>query len=132
MPRNYAHVIVGLVLCCAAQAQVGVIDPARVPTPEIRHPALSEFSMSQRAAIYDAVVRDSATPVLPLDIEVKVGTVLPESIQIAPIPQSVLTNIPAARTYGSVVWGDQVLLVKRDSRIVADILRGYILRDQGR
>ncbi len=116
----------------ASYAQVGAIDPHRAaaPIPEVRHPTLPDFSMDQRAAIYKTVVQNSASTTVPFDLDVTVGTVLPETIAIAPIPEPVATEIPGAKNYSSAVWRDEVLLVNPKTRAVADILRGYILRDQ--
>jgi hypothetical protein len=132
MLKSFALVL-GLLLCCnLTQAQVGAVDSNRVPgpLPEVRHPALPDFSLSERAAINRAVSENSGPAAVPFDLEIKIGTILPESVHLALIPESVVTEIPAATNYSSAVWRDQVLLVHPKTRAVADILRGYILRDQ--
>ena len=93
-------------LCFAASmaaAQTGVIDPDRVhpglahsaqPTKDLpgdkAHPALSQFSMQDRAEIYRAVAgaqqnpqqnRSAASP------HVEVGAPVPDSVQVQPFPE---------------------------------------------
>ncbi len=114
-----------------AYAQTGAVDPYRahplVPS-DTEHPALTEFSMQQRAAIYAAVMKQPATP-LPFDTRVEVGTKLPPSAELQPLPDDIRAHISAASKYEFAVWRDQVLLVDPAEKTVADILHGWVLRD---
>ena len=113
-----------------ASAQTGTIQPDRAhPEVDTRHPTLPEFTMQQRAIIYRAVVTDmkekSATP-LPIDMQIGVGTKLPEAAKLYPLPDAVA--ISAAKRYNFAVWGSDVLLVDPSKKTVTDILHGYILQ----
>jgi hypothetical protein len=117
-----------------ASAQTGVIEPDRAPLahPLPRHPALPDFSMQQRVAIYKSVVvsmKEHRRPALPVDLHVDVGTKLPETAELYSLPEDVRTQIAAANKYKYTVWNDQVLLVDPAKHTVADILHDYILRD---
>ena len=113
-------------------AQTGAIDPDRAH-PAVRadtlHPALPEFSMQERAAIYDAVKEQSPTAPLPFDMQVEVGTKLPQSAELHPLPGAIRARILLASKYRFAIWRDHVLLVDPADRSVADILHGFILRD---
>ncbi len=115
-----------------AGAQTGAIDPDRLH-PGVRantqHPALSGFSMQQRAAIYDAVMRGMPTTSLPSDLQITVGTKLPQSAELHALPDDVRARIALAGKYKYAIWRNQVLLVDPAESTVADILHGWVLRD---
>lgn len=108
-----------------ASAQVTIIDSNRAH-PELsdtRHPALPNFAMQQRAAIYNAVMKENAAKPLSVDTRIEVGTKLPESVELHPLPDAILAEISAAKKYKYAVWASEVLLVDPVERTVADILR---------
>lgn len=107
-----------------ADAQVAIDSPARAH-PELsdtRHPALPDFTMQQRAAIYSAVMNEKSAERLSLDTQVGVGIKLPESAQLHPPPDSIRAQISAAQKYRYAIWANEVLLVDPTQRTVADIL----------
>jgi hypothetical protein len=116
----------------AVSAQTGAIDPDRahpaVPADTL-HPALLEFSMQQRAAIYEAVKEQRPTAPLPFDMQIEVGTKLPQSAELHPLPEVIRAQISGASKYRFALWRDQVLLVDPADTTVADILHGFILQD---
>ncbi len=124
-----------MLVSCAGQvsAQVGVIEPDRAPIPaDPRHPAIADFSMQQRAAIYRAILaatKQHSAAVLPFDAQVTVGGLLPDGAPIVSLPDSIRMQIPAATRYEYAVWHDQVLLVDPTNRRIADILHDYVLRN---
>jgi uncharacterized protein DUF1236 len=116
-----------------ASAQTGVIEPDRAnPEVDTRHPTLPEFTMPQRAIIYRAVMADikekSATP-LPIDMQIGVGTKLPEGAKLYPLPDAIGEQISAAKKYNFAVRGSDVLVVDPSKKTVTDILHGYILQE---
>jgi hypothetical protein len=116
----------------AANAQTGVIEPGRahpVLPRDTEHPALPEFSMQQRAAIYEAVMTQKPATALPADMQIGIGTKLPQSAELHPLPDAVRARMPAASKYKFAIWGDQVLLVDAAKNTVADILHGFVLRE---
>jgi hypothetical protein len=114
-------------------AQTGVIEPDR-PASDItgaRHPALPVFTMQQRAALYSAVVKAQLPAALPLEMQVKIGTKLPDSPQVQALPEAARSQVPAAKNYKFAIWRDQVLLVDHNNT-VADILHGDVLKEYTR
>ncbi len=124
--------LIGLLLSAPAQAQVGAVDPHRAPavTPDTRHPVLPDFSMRQRAAIFRAVSEQQSPSKVPFDVQVGIGTILPETTEMGALPAPIAAQIPGSAKYKYAVWHDQVLLIEPTGRRVADILHDYILRDQ--
>ncbi len=86
--------------------------------------------MQQRAAIFRAVSEQNPPPKVPFDVQVGIGTILPETAEMGALPEPLAAQIPASAKYKYAVWHDQVLLIEPASRRVADILHDYILRDQ--
>ncbi len=123
---------IGVCLTLPLRAQVGAVDPFRAPAvaPDARHPALPDFSMRERAAMYRSVTEQKSPAAVPFDLEVGIGTILPDAIEIRPLPKPILDQIPEAKKYNYAVWREQVLLIDPADRRVADILHDYILRDQ--
>ena len=107
-----------------ASAQIGIIDSSRAH-PELpnRHPALPDFTMQQRAAIYSAVMEEKSVPSLSMNMRVGIGTKLPESAELHPLPNAIRAQISAAQKYKYAVWAGEVLLVDPAQRTVSDILR---------
>ncbi|NVO17267.1 MAG: DUF1236 domain-containing protein [Rhodoplanes sp.] len=53
-----------------------------------------------------------------------VGSIIPETVTLAPVPRQVLVRVPSARGYGYAVVNDRVLLVEPTTgTVVADITR---------
>jgi hypothetical protein len=126
--------IVGALLLSSGATLAQVIEPDRAPHPaaDTRHPALPEFSMQQRAAIYRsaiAAMQGRRAAALPVDTQVEVGGKLPATVELYPLPDDLLTEIAGASKYKYTVWNDQVLLVDPANMVVTDILHDYILRD---
>ena len=111
-----------------------VIQPDHAPPalPDRKHPALPQFSMEQRATIYRSVIvltnEHRAVP-LPIDTQVEVGRNLPETAELYPVPEAVLTQTGASNKYKYAVWNGQVLLIDPAKKTVVDILHGDVLRD---
>jgi hypothetical protein len=89
----------------AAVAQVGVIEPDRTPQPaDPHHPAILDFSMQQRAAIYRSVVaaaKERRAARLPFDTQITIGGVVPNDARLEPLPEEVRDRIAAANNTGT-------------------------------
>jgi hypothetical protein len=134
VPFALALAAAGLIFSvCLSSAQTGTIEPDRAG-PDIgvtRHPALPTFTMQQRAALYTAAMKAQLPPALPLQMQVEIGTKLPNSPQVQPLPETARVQVPAAEKYKFAVWRDQVLLVDPNNT-VADILHGDVLKEYTR
>jgi hypothetical protein len=95
-------------------ASLGVADPA----------APLALTSADRAAILDAVRRDSAKPnsKMPPDSAVSVGVQLPASIALKILPDAALAQAPAAKTVQYTLIGNRVVLVDPTNMRVVDII----------
>jgi hypothetical protein len=122
--------LVGALLSSVSVTCAQVIEPDRATVPALRHPALPDFSMQQRAAIYKSIIaamKEHPTVAVPSDTQVDVGTTLPET-ELLQSPEDMRVQIAAANKYKYAIWNDQVLVVDPAKKTVVDILHDYILR----
>jgi len=91
-----------------------------------QQPTLSHtfnFTNQQRQAVVDAVTRDdqdSGSAKAPF--EIAKGVVLPRTVKLQPIPDSVLAEMPWVKPYRYVKFGDKIVLVDANLHYVAAII----------
>jgi hypothetical protein len=93
--------LVGALLSSVSVTCAQVIEPDRATVPALRHPALPDFSMQQRAAIYKSIIaamKEHPTVAVPADTQVDVGTTLQETELLRP-PEDIRVQIAAANRY---------------------------------
>jgi hypothetical protein len=69
-----------------------------------------DLTPAQRTTIYRTVKREPMRAA-PADVEVRVGTRVPESVELYSLPETVVTEVPAVRSYKYMTVNDRVLLV---------------------
>jgi len=75
----------------------------------------------QRQTIYRTIVRERVAPARPT-VEYRVGTRVPESVQLYAVPQEVAVEVPAIRAYKYMVVNDRVVLIDpATSEVVAEL-----------
>jgi Protein of unknown function (DUF1236) len=80
-----------------------------------------QLSPVQRQTIYRTIVRERVTPAHPT-VEYRVGTRVPESVQLYSVPQQVAVEVPAIRQYKYMVVNDRVVLIDpATSEVVAEL-----------
>jgi Protein of unknown function (DUF1236) len=85
------------------------------------------ITLEQKQRIRDVVLKDNDAPrVTRVDFSLTIGNVVPPSIRIAPVPESVAEAFPAWRGYAYFVLHDQIqdqiiIVNPRDHTIVAII-----------
>jgi hypothetical protein len=82
LSMRIAPLLVSALLSGATLGRAQVIEPDRATVPVPRHPALPDFSMQQRAAIYKSIIaamKEHPTAAVPANTQVDVGTTLPET-----------------------------------------------------
>jgi hypothetical protein len=83
-----------------------------------------QVTAAQRAEIYRSVVADSKVRKPPPgDWQLNVGSELPGSIELHPLPDNVMIGIPAAKQYRYTMWNNQVVIVDPTNLKVVDIIR---------
>lgn len=122
---QYAVIVLGLTAGAgAASAQTTVItqEPVRSQTVVTTEQPLA-LSPVQRQTIYRTIVREPAVvEAPPPTVEYRVGMRVPASAQLYTVPQSVVTEVPAVRTYKYMVVNHRVVLVDpATSEVVAEL-----------
>jgi len=75
----------------------------------------------QRQKVYRTIVRERVTPARPT-VEYRVGTRVPESVELYAMPQEVAVEVPAIRSYKYMVVNDRVVLIDpATSEVVAEL-----------
>lgn len=87
-------------------------------TPSFAQTTVIELSPEQRTTIREYVVRERV-PVATLPGEIRVGAVIPGSVELVTVPE---TWGPSVRRYRYVHWNDRVVLVDPSSRKVIQII----------
>jgi hypothetical protein len=136
-PTRIAAATLALALSAgAAQAQTTIVTEPAPPAAVVTAPPAATVVTSeplvlspvQRQVIYRTIVREPAVqqqvtvgasaPV----VEYRVGTRIPASTTLYPIPQQVVTEVPAVRSYRYMVINDRAWLVDpATSEIVAEV-----------
>lgn len=86
---------------------------------------LMQLTDEQRRAIYQAISAKSssnATTVAGGPTGAEIGSVLPEAIPLAAVPDDVAAQVPATKGFQYVKAGDKVLLVSPPNRIVVGVM----------
>ncbi len=108
--RHAAIVAALLASASAASAQTTVITREPVERRTVVTTEPLQLSPVQRRTIYRTIVRERVSPARPT-VEYRVGTRVPEGVQLYAVPQDVAVEVPAIRSYKYMVVNDRVVLV---------------------
>jgi hypothetical protein len=79
-----------------------------------------ELTPAQRTVIYRTIVRERSAPAP--GVEIRVGARVPDTVQLQAVPEAVVVEVPAIRTYRYMVVNNRVVLVDpATSTVVAEI-----------
>jgi hypothetical protein len=95
----------------------------RVDRSEVRG-AVSRLDTRQRTEFRQTVTRSGITPLRSVDFRVSVGTRVPRSVRLSPIPAALLTLVPAYRGYEVVLVEDDILIIDPDTLEIVDVIQG--------
>jgi hypothetical protein len=125
--RHYQQAAIALVLLAGASvanAQTTVItqEPVRSQTVVTTEQPIA-LTPVQRQTIYRTIVQAPAVvEAPPPTVEYRVGMRVPPSAQLYSVPQTIVTEVPAVRTYKYMVVNHRVVLVDpATSEVVADL-----------
>jgi hypothetical protein len=125
--RHFQQAALALALLAGggvANAQTTVItqEPMRSQTVVTTEQPLA-LTPVQRQTIYRTIVREPAVvEAAPPTVEYRVGMRVPPSAQLYTVPQTVVTEVPAVRTYKYMVVNHRVVLVDpATSEVVAEL-----------
>ena len=105
----------------AANAQTTVITREPVESRTVVTTEPLELTPVQRHTVYRTIVRERVIPARPT-VEYRVGTRVPESVQLYSVPQEVAVEVPSIRQYKYMVVNDRVVLIDpATSEVVAEL-----------
>jgi len=79
------------------------------------------FTAEQKQAIVNAIAQDRSAPVAP-PFEIAETVVLPATVKLNPMPDSVVAEMPWVKPYRYVKFGEKIVLVDANLRYVAAII----------
>jgi hypothetical protein len=74
-----------------------------------------------QTVIREFVTKEQMKPVIVHD-KLAVGTILPEDVQISPVPQKLYVQVPEVKDYDYFYSGNHVILVDPKTRRVVDVI----------
>ncbi|HXZ45932.1 MAG TPA: DUF1236 domain-containing protein [Pseudolabrys sp.] len=120
--RHAAIVVALLASASTASPQTTVITREPVESRTVVTTEPLQLTPVQRRTIYRTIVRERVVPTRE-KVEYRVGTRVPESVQIYPVPQEVAVEVPAIRPYKYMVVNDRVVLIDpATSEVVAEVV----------
>lgn len=123
--KQFKHAALALALLAgagAANAQMTVItqDPAETRTIVTGQPLA--LTPVQRQTIYRTIVQEPVVEAPPPTVEYRIGMRVPPSERLYTVPQSVVTEVPAVRTYKYMVVNHHLVLIDpATSEVVAEL-----------
>ena len=83
-------------------------------------PTVERVTTEQKTTIRQTVLTSSAPRVTSVNFDVKIGTVVPRTVRIAPLPATLISIEPTWRGYMYFVYHDEIIVVEPGTlRIVA-------------
>lgn len=82
-----------------------------------------ELSPANRTTIYQTVTRQRPAVVVEPGIEMRVGTRIPQTVQVYDMPDTIVTEVPTVKRYRYMYVNNQVVLVDPDTSEVVEIIR---------
>jgi Protein of unknown function (DUF1236) len=119
---RHAAIVVALIAgASTASGQTNVITRAPVESRTVVTTEPLQLTPVQRRTIYRTIMRERATPARPT-VEYRVGTRVPESVQLYAVPQEVAVEVPEIRAYKYMVVNDRIVLIDpATSEVVAEV-----------
>jgi len=121
---HFRHAAMAAVLFAGAgvaSAQTTVITREPVESRTVITTEPLQLTPVQRQTVYRTIVRERVSPARPT-VEYRVGTRVPESVQLYSVPQEVAVEVPAIRSYKYMVVNDRVVLIDpATSEVIAEL-----------
>ena len=120
--------LIPLLLMLAAALVLAAPDGGRAQTTpqDTQDPGAAvprvEFTSAQRHTIYQSVSRTQKNHAAPTGFRVSIGATLPPGVELAPMPDTLVTLMPEAKPFSVAVIERQVVLVEPESRRVAVVI----------
>lgn len=121
MRRRLPTLMLAAVLATGASG-AAVAQTPNQDTKDIGSAPRIELSDAQRHTIYQSVSRTQKNHAAPNGFRVSVGATLPSGVDLAPMPDTLVTLMPEAKPFGVAMIEKQVVLVEPTSRRVTAVI----------
>ncbi len=109
-----ALALFGTLGLAAAQDANPVTNPSTAPDLKL--------SADQKHTIYLSISNQKQKETAPLDFRAAVGAVVPSSVELQPLPKTIVDLMPQMKDYQCAMVANQVLLVEPNGKQVVEII----------
>lgn len=85
---------------------------------------MNRLSSSQRTEFRSTLTRSGVRPLTNVNFNIGVGTVIPRSITLNPLPAAIFSIVPAYRGFSYVLVRDEIIIVDPDTYEIIDVIPG--------
>ena len=85
---------------------------------------MTRLDTTKRTEFRQTITRSSVRPVTNVNFNIGVGTVVPRSIGLHPLPPAILTLVPAYRGYEFILVRDDIVIIDPDTYEIIDVIPG--------
>ncbi|WP_284317345.1 DUF1236 domain-containing protein, partial [Methylobacterium gnaphalii] len=86
--------------------------------------ASKSLSTTQRTEFRSTITKSGVRPLTNVNFSVRVGTAVPRSVHLNPLPASIISLVPAYRGYEYVLVGDDIVIIDPDTFEIVDVIPG--------
>ncbi|ACS42737.1 conserved hypothetical protein [Methylorubrum extorquens AM1] len=84
--------------------------------------ASRNLSSTQRTEFRQSISRSSVRAVTNVNFAVRVGTAIPRSVSLHPLPPAILSVVPAYRGLQFILVGDDIVIIDPDTYEIVDVI----------
>lgn len=104
----------------AAQSQM---SPNSSMAPQASQNGALQLSAQQKTQIFQTVTKEKVKTPPPANLQLSVGSQVPASVELYPLPATVVSQVPATKQYKYTVAQNQVVLVDPTNMKIVEIIR---------
>jgi hypothetical protein len=82
-----------------------------------------QLSAQQKTQIFQTVTKEKVKTPPPANLQLSVGSQVPSSVELYPLPANILTQVPAASKYKYTVAQNQVVLVDPANMKIVEVIK---------
>lgn len=107
----------------AAQTSPMSPPPSASPGGSASQSGSLQLNAQQKTQIFQTVTKEKVKTPPPANLQLSVGSQVPASVELYPLPANVVSQVPSAKQYKYTVAQNQVVLVDPTNMKIVDIIR---------
>ncbi|WP_246750914.1 DUF1236 domain-containing protein, partial [Methylorubrum rhodesianum] len=84
--------------------------------------ASKSLSSTQRTEFRQSITRSNVRAVTNVNFAVRVGTAIPRSVSLHPLPPAIISLVPAYRGLQFILVGDDIVIIDPDTYEIVDVI----------